>query len=196
MLSPAAGARGRVPEWFTKCNNSQPGKVGDRPTERGGEVEGAAQIWPSWVAMAVNTGFAGLVGWYLLTKALPKMQDNYLQSIERMQGSAATAQKEQREQYLASTKESREQFIGNLENYRVWFDARESRVQSEAKGALNAVIQHCEREAARRDETQKAEMGLVNAALRDVREVLEELRDDRRRDRQRVEGSSEGRPGK
>lgn len=132
------------------------------------------------VGAVANVGFAGVVGWYLLTRALPKMQDNYLQSIERQQVVANVSQQTQREQYLSSTKEQREQFIGNLEAYRTWFDARETRGQAEAKSALTAVIGHCEREAQRRDETYKAEMGVINQTLRNLMEVLEELRDERR----------------
>lgn len=38
--------------------------------------------WTVVISTVVNVGFAGAVGWYLLTRALPKMQADYLASMK------------------------------------------------------------------------------------------------------------------
>lgn len=40
-------------------------------------------IWPG-LSTLINLGFSGVVAWYLLTKALPKIQDAYLAEIKEM----------------------------------------------------------------------------------------------------------------
>lgn len=100
--------------------------------------------WTSIIGTVANIGFSALVGWYLLTKALPKMQDDFLRSL-----------KDQREH----------------------FDTTETQRRSEHKDALHAVIQHCERESLRHADVLKVEMSLVTSAIKDQREVMEDVRD-------------------
>ena len=42
--------------------------------------------WASVISIVVNVGFAGLVGWYLLTKAIPKMQQDFRDELKSQRG--------------------------------------------------------------------------------------------------------------
>jgi hypothetical protein len=130
------------------------------------QIQSDTSTWLSVVTSVANMGFAALVGWYLLTKAIPKMQEQYTQS-----------QSQSRDQFLVDIKSTRGEFLTEIKEARTYADTREIRGQTEAKAALQAVIQHCERESQRRDENLKIEMSLVSVSIKDQREVLEELRD-------------------
>lgn len=128
-------------------------------------AQDSGNLTGTWVGLGgsvLNIGFAAVVGWYLLTKALPHMQ----------------------EQYLASQREQREAFMAEINHARRFFDEREVRNQTEAKAALNAVIASHERESHRRDELLRTELATIHQALRQQMEAFEEFRE---RDRDREE---------
>lgn len=120
--------------------------------DAGGETVGA---WAGVVATVANLGFAGVVAWFLLTKALPKMQREFADALSRQ----------------------RDSFLESLDRQHASFGEREKERREDGKAALTTVVAHCERESARHAEVVKVEMGLVTAAMRDQREVLEEVRD-------------------
>lgn len=115
-------------------------------------VDGA--IWPG-ISTIVNIGFSGVVAWYLLTKALPKMQEAFLADIEKIS-----------QRYDAREEE------GKKESER-----REGDRRSEAREAIKVVIEHCDKESMRHDDVLKVNLNLVTQAVSDQREVLEEVRD-------------------
>lgn len=96
------------------------------------------------VSLMVNMGFSALVAWYLLTKAGPKMQKD---------------------------------FVDGLQAQRDRYDKLDSRRTIDAKEALDTVIKHCERETERLTLSAKEEAAEVTMTLKDLRYVLEELRD-------------------
>jgi hypothetical protein len=96
------------------------------------------------VTLIINMGFSALVAWYLLTKAGPKMQKD---------------------------------FIDGLQAQRDRYDKLDSRRTIDAKEALEIVIKHCEKEAERHAQTTKEEAAEVTMTLKDLRYVLEEMRD-------------------
>lgn len=126
--------------------------VGSDPLATTGD---SSSPWPAAAAIVINAGFAGFVGWYLLTKAGPKLQQDFSQML----------------------KEQRNDFISELSQKRLDFIAEEkSRAESFAR-VIDSVHAHCEKELSRRDESFRVEMTLVSRAIEDMREVLEEVRD-------------------
>ena len=114
--------------------------------------------YTSLAGIVVNVGFAGLVGWYLLTKALPNMQKENQDAISG-----------QRKDFLAEMAQKRLDFLHDDKERRDSF-----------RDAMNVLTQHCEKEMARRDDSFRVEMTLVTKAMNDMREVLEEVRDSLR----------------
>ena len=111
--------------------------------------------WGSLTAAIANIGFSAAVAIYLLTKALPSMQQSFVDALVS-----------HRREYLEDIKNSRKEY----------FDAgRDSRL--EHKDSLTAVITHCEREGQRRDDVMKSEISESTAVIIDNRRVLEEVRD-------------------
>lgn len=108
------------------------------------EIDPAATAWVPVVTGVANMGFAALVGWYLLTKAIPAMQDTY--RVE-------------------------------MRDARTHWDAESEKRRLDGRETLAMVMRHCESEMGRRDEAMKVEMGLNRMAMKDVSEVLEEVRD-------------------
>lgn len=124
------------------------------------------------VGAVINVGFSALVGWYLLTKALPRIHEEHTQ-----------AQNTARGDFLASMREHRDAFHIEIKAIREHADIREQRHTGETKATLAQILAHCERELARRDEAMRAEMGVINNTLRNLLEAIEEWRDERRADR-------------
>lgn len=111
--------------------------------------------WTNIIAAVANIGFSAVVAWFLLTKALPRIQDSFLEE---------------------------------LRDARRHYDMVDEKRRNENKDALQVVVAHCEKEsirhveAAREESTRhsevvKVELGLHTMALKDQREVLEEVRD-------------------
>src|SRR6185437_9690167 len=98
-------------------------------------AETDANTWAGLFGSMVNLGFAALVGWYLLTKAIPQMHSEFTRA---------------------------------LSDQRASHEAREQRAQAQAKADMQAVLEHCERESQRREESQKAEGDMIRCALQDL----------------------------
>lgn len=64
--------------------------------------------WTSLGSLVVQAGFAGFMAWYLLTKALPAMQDKFTVTLKEQRDDYARATKEQREDYAKSVDRERE----------------------------------------------------------------------------------------
>jgi hypothetical protein len=110
--------------------------------------------WTGVVTAATNIGFASVVAWYLLTRALPNAQKVFTGELGQV----------------------RKTFVEEIRTVRDRHDEREAAVRSDHKDALNAVIAHWERESQHHRELIKVELSLVSKALNDQREVLEDLR--------------------
>jgi hypothetical protein len=98
---------------------------------------------PSMLSVIVNLGFAALVGWYLLTRALPRLQDEFRSDL-----------KAKREEFSIATREARADFKEALLESRAGF-----------RDALASVLNHCEREQAQRDVTFAKELELLHQVL-------------------------------
>lgn len=120
--------------------------------------------WGAFVGLVVNAGFAGLVGWYLLTKALPKLQESFLSSLAA-----------ERKDFLAEVKEVRDLAKGD--------DAIR---RADHKATLDAVLAHCEREAARQTEVVKNSVAEVAKVTEATRHRLQEVIDSQRELRERL----------
>lgn len=70
-----------------------------------------------------------------------------------------------------------ESFREELRVMREHYEGQDGKRSLEHKESLEVVIEHCEKEGERRDMTMRTELGLVHSAMKDTREVLEELRD-------------------
>lgn len=125
------------------------------------EVSGYAGLAGS----VVNLGFAATVGWYMLTKALPKMQETFARELSAQRLEASTTEKERR------AEAARELVLH----------------RQEAREALKQVIEHCERETSRSDKAMvegvancMEELGRVmednRLVMEEVRELMRELR--------------------
>lgn len=140
--------------------------------EGGGELAG----WASLVGSIVNIGFAAVVGWYLLTKAIPKMQEDFRgEQKATREGSEKTVldtRAEHREQIKGLATEHKETILAIQAANKESIQA----IQTNNKESVKAVLDHCEREAKRRDETFHSEMSLVAKSLTDQGEILEEVR--------------------
>ncbi len=114
--------------------------------------------WGSLTAfgsLLVNAGFAGFVGWYLLTKALPAIVDKYTLALGEQQKG----------------------FASSLKDQQTAFDLRDSLRRSDAKDQLAMVLRHCESENHRRDDLSATQMEAFAKCLSDNREVMEEVRE-------------------
>lgn len=111
--------------------------------------------WSNALPSAANIVFSAVVAWYLLTKAIPKQQEESSKSAEKQQQSFKEA----------------------LKDLQASFDRRDGERKSDHKEALTAVLSHCEREVALRDQRQKTESEMVNRTITNNIEVLEEVRD-------------------
>ena len=100
--------------------------------------------WTSLVGLIANAGFAAIVGWYLLTKAIPKMQKEFGDQLQAQRAAYAESDRERRADY---------------------------------KESLAIVVLHCERENSRRDEILTVELAQTGKAIDDLRETLEEFRE-------------------
>lgn len=110
-----------------------------------------AVAWTSVVASIVQLGFAALVAWYLITRTLPSVVDTFSKLL-----------REERE--IAMAAELRRE-TGSKE--------RLALMLADNKEALARVLEHCERETARRDQIMSAEMSTINRTMMDVGEALE-----------------------
>lgn len=106
-------------------------------------------------ALMANVGFSAVVAWYLLTRALPKMQDQFTASNEKLQV----------------------QFTASIEKLQEKHERNDEARRADGKAGLSAVLEHCERESTRRDEKYELEMGQTRKQLTDFGEILEEVRD-------------------
>lgn len=59
-------------------------------------ADGDVSGWASVGALMLNIGFSGVVAWYLLTKAMPKMQDQFIAAIDKQQDKFDRVLSEQR----------------------------------------------------------------------------------------------------
>jgi len=111
--------------------------------------------WSSIISPIIQLGFSVVVCWYLLSKAIPKMQEDQdkARDIQRLD------------------------FINALKDVKTTFENREIRAHDVAKDALETVVKHCEKESILRSEVLKIELGQVVHAINDQRNVLEEVRD-------------------
>lgn len=107
--------------------------------------------WASLVGSVLNIGFAAAVGWYLLTKALPKMQDTQSASAKELQAA-----------YVKAIEDNQQKFDKHGELRRV-----------EYKEALAAVILHAEREGERRDKEMSRRDDTLRIELNAVAKVVE-----------------------
>lgn len=135
-----------------------------------GETDAGA--WAGVISTVASGGFAGVVAWWLLTRALPKMQAEFK--------SALMAQQVTFERALAMQAEKH--------------DRAEEVRRTDGKAGLDAVLEHCERESQRRDERHQADLAIVQKQLQGHGEILEEVRDrllerDARRRRQAPPGA-------
>lgn len=153
--------------------------------------ENSINMWAPVVGGGINAIFSIVVGWYLLTKSIPESQEKFNNAIaEQRKDFLATQEKleknfrdtiEKQEVSARTTNEKQEaNFRTMMEAYRTWFDTREIRLQDRGEQALKVVVEHCEREAARRDEMVKSELSIVNLTMKNVMEALEEVRESLR----------------
>jgi len=124
------------------------------------------QGWSSLVGTVVNIGFAGVVGWYLLTQALPQIQDK-----------AAQYAKEQKDSFLKEIAEKRTDFLTELRAMREQFRLEETARREEHRKALALVTEHCERESQRRDEMLRCELDALNSTLQGLSSAVEEMKE-------------------
>ena len=133
-------------------------------------AEGEVSGWAGLIGSVVNVGFAAAVGWYLLSKALPEMQQKNDE-----------AQKEQRKDFRDGIKDQRDEFKATLAAMEVAAGRREERGIQEAKHSLDAVLKHCQDENDRRDihmiardEAMRKELSLLNETVRELTTLIEE----------------------
>lgn len=131
------------------------------------DATSTAAAWAGVIGPIVNIGFAAVVAWYLLSKAIPKMQAEHAASFEKQQAANAKGMEDQRKDFLAEIQQKRTDTLA---------EKREAR--EEYKLALKAVTDHCKEEASRRDDTFRVEMAQVTGALKDFIEMGEELRNE------------------
>lgn len=148
----------------------------------------SADVWGPYVGNGINLVFSALVAWYLLTKAIPNSEKRYTDSIdgqvgkytssiEKLEDKFSECLTSQRQDHLADRERFENSFKSEINLYRQWFEAREARLDQKWDATLKVVVDHCEKETARRDEAYKTQMDSINHTLVDVREVLEVLRD-------------------
>src|SRR5258706_6546118 len=100
----------------------------------GAEVMG----WSALIGSLVQLGFSAIVGWYLLTKAIPKMQDQFLaeqkaarekheEGQKEARATYADSQRLQRLDYQSGLKEQREEFRQALAMLEASANRREDR---------------------------------------------------------------------
>lgn len=101
--------------------------------------------WTSVVSTLVNIGFSALVGWYLLTKALPKVQDDFLAALATQREHYDTIENRQR----ADTKDAMKAITEHCERESARHDELfkvEMRVlstQMESQGEVMEQIREC-----------------------------------------------------
>lgn len=128
--------------------------------------------WASLVSSVVSGGFAGVVAWYLLTKALPRIAEKQ----EQAQDAFSKTLQSQQAAFTATLEKQRATFEQAIKEQQERFERRDEMRRVDDKAGLEAVLEHCERESERRAEIHKVEMGLVKQQLQDVGTSLEEVR--------------------
>lgn len=121
--------------------------------------------WANVGGTVLSGGFAGVLTWWLLTRALPKMQDDFRSSLKDQQTEFRSALRELQSESRASLKELQDKH-----------DRGEELRRAEGKAGLDSVLEHCERENERRDVRHKADMELMLRQVNQNSEILEELR--------------------
>ena len=116
----------------------------------------ASGDWTQVVSTVLNIGFACFVGWYLLSRAIPKMLDD-----SRAELSA------QRKDFIDRDRDQAALYRDSLRDQ-----------LAAGKEALALFAAHCEAEVKVRDGMIREELQQVSLALRDSREVMEEVRDE------------------
>ena len=78
--------------------------------------------------------------------------------------------------------QSRSEFIGEIKEIRAHYTAREDKLRDVSKQALDAVLQHCDKEAERRDKeaerrdkTMQVELGALSDAIQSNVTVMDEI---------------------
>jgi hypothetical protein len=92
----------------------------------------------SWAGLAgsiVNLGFAGLVGWYLLTKALPKMQETFSNELAKQRLEAVNSENVRRQE----ARDALKQVIDHCEREMSRKDAAIAKELSEATKVMEDV---------------------------------------------------------
>jgi hypothetical protein len=113
---------------------------------------------PGWfplITAIINVGFAVVVGAYLLTKAIPKMQDDHSKAIA-----------EQRNAFIKEISSIRKESQEDSRNQRIEF-----------KESLKVIADHCERENERRDKVLQIELSSLTRAMEAQSIIMEDLRD-------------------
>ena len=142
--------------------------------DRAGHMQGGAVMWAqtdmgSWsgvVSSVISAGFAAVVAWYLLTKALPKMADRQEDTI-----------REQRTAFQTVLINEQQIFERVMQTMQDKYDRREEQRRSEDRAALETVLMHCHDEAVRSAALHKIELSSMQRELQDHGEILEDVRD-------------------
>lgn len=125
----------------------------------------AGTEWISLVSTTVNVGFSIVVGIYLLTKAIPKMQADHAKALA-----------EQRVDYIADLKTKRTEFLLELkEREKIGLESLRE-IRGDFKESIKTVVEHCEREGERRDKLMQVEIANMTRALEDQGKIIDEFR--------------------
>lgn len=122
----------------------------------------AVDAWSGWSAF----GLAGLILCWLFFRHLPD-KDKQL--------------KEKDEAHLAQVRDLTKTFTDQLKEMSANSAATERERRADFKAALDTVVAHCEREGQRINETLQRQGNEATAAVVDLRQTLEEMREDRHR---------------
>lgn len=153
---------------------------------------GDVNTWAAVLSSVVQVGFSGLVGWYLLTKAIPKMQDQFLAEQKAARSDFDAFGKEARDAYLEHQSRQRQDHEAGMARQRADFrsaldaleagDARrEEKAAADVKEALGLILANFRSEndrrderTATRDEAMRKELSLLNETVRELTTLIEE----------------------
>ncbi len=60
--------------------------------------QGEVAAWTGIIGTVANIGFSGLVGWYLLTKGIPKIQEEFSKALENQQAHFDKTEQQRRDE--------------------------------------------------------------------------------------------------